>query len=195
MEVIGAYFPKGNCMGWDPVQIWGQVAADALIAIGYCVLPLVLLRTARARKSIYADPIMMRVYIAWAAVILFGFFERLVMIALNWVPIYGVHMGLKWGAAIVVFGGAVIIAVSLSKGLALREHVMSAVIQRRDELAGELEERNEALATATESTQQGIFELEALLQQGDEGVASVEQIMSGMRKVIAELRAHVRRVG
>ncbi|MFA9200355.1 MAG: sensor histidine kinase [Cypionkella sp.] len=107
--------PHGYCLLWDPTLVWTHVVADALIAIAYFSIPLVLWRLLRARRD---------VDFGWM-VGLFAVFilacgtTHLFNIYVLWVPAYGVEAAIKVVTAIASIGTAALLIPLLPKLIAL----------------------------------------------------------------------------
>lgn len=137
MAVSAELLPKAVCMGWDTPLIWLQAAADSMTMMAYLLLPLLLVHVLRTRPFIRTDPIMVRVYVAYAAFIFCGGVERGVNIAILWWPDYYVLQTIaKWATAAVTIVTGSLIASTLIPGLIQRE---MRITQAEDQIQALLE--------------------------------------------------------
>ncbi|WP_262965481.1 PAS domain-containing hybrid sensor histidine kinase/response regulator [Methylobacter psychrophilus] len=93
LNLTGAngWMPHGFCIQWTPSILWSYVVADALIALSYYAIPLVLAYVAWRRKDLQFR----RVYLMFCGFILACGTSHLLSIVLLWQPLYWLDAVLK----------------------------------------------------------------------------------------------------
>ncbi|MEY3288344.1 MAG: hypothetical protein RLZZ419_586 [Pseudomonadota bacterium] len=93
LNLTGAngWMPHGFCIQWTPSILWSYVVADALIALSYYAIPLVLAYVAWRRKDLQFR----RVYLMFCAFILACGTSHLLSIVLLWQPLYWLDAVIK----------------------------------------------------------------------------------------------------
>lgn len=154
----GSYAPHGYCLLWQPGLIWTHVVADALIALAYFSIPIVLVALVRRRADVGFG------WIFW----LFALFiaacglTHIMSIWTLWHASYGLQAIVKVIAAVASVATAIVLLPLLPKALALPSP--RALQDANAELAATIAERDSALARMRdEMAQRGLAEA-ALLQ-------------------------------
>ena len=127
--------PHGYCLLWDPRLVWTHVVADAVIALAYFSIPVVLWRLLRARPDVDFGWIMglFAVFIlACGTTHLFGIYTL-------WVPAYGVEAAIKVATAIASIGTAIVLIPLLPRLVALPSPAQLRAVNEK--LLAESEER------------------------------------------------------
>ncbi len=107
--------PHGYCLLWDPRLVWTHVIADAVIALAYFSIPLVLWRLLRARRDIDFGWMVA----LFATFILACGTTHLISIYVLWVPAYGLEAAVKVVTALASIATAALLVPLLPKLIAL----------------------------------------------------------------------------
>ncbi|AGH48272.1 integral membrane sensor hybrid histidine kinase [Sphingomonas sp. MM-1] len=154
----GSYAPHGYCLLWQPELIWTHVIADALIALAYFSIPLVLISFVRRRNDIVFG----KVFWLFALFITACGLTHVMAIWTLWDSVYGLEAIVK----VVTAGASVATAATLwpllPKALALPSP--AALRAANAELAATISERDAALARMREEMAQREQAEAALLQ-------------------------------
>lgn len=145
MSLLPEMLPKAVCLGGDTPLIWLQEGADLVTMAAYFFLPFVLVRAIRTRTSIRTDPLMVRIYIAWAIFIFCGGLERAVNATIMWWPYYYAQAITKWTTAGVSIAAVSIIAKNLIPGLIYREDRMATSEKKIQDLMDDMHDSLESL--------------------------------------------------
>jgi signal transduction histidine kinase/CheY-like chemotaxis protein len=146
------YAPHGYCLLWQPELIWTHVISDAVTALAYFTIPVVLIVLVRKRGDIAFGWI----FFCFAAFILACGATHVLSIITLWLPIYGVQALVKLFTALVSVATALVVWPLMPKLLAipsptqlrLANEALAARIVERDEailqLQAEIAERQRA---------------------------------------------------
>ena len=192
MESGGVYLPKGACLAWDQVQLYLQSGADLLIAATCFFLAFVLIRTYRARPSLHGDSLLRIVYYSHITFHFAIATERLVNISVLWFPIYSYQLISKWTIVTVLMIAAFFIHSTLGKSIARREEEMRAIVANKEEYLRQLTANKKSFQDNQEAIHQDISDLEDLLKRQHETPdrITIDELIRGVREVIADLRSH-----
>src|SRR6478672_10759515 len=119
--------PHGYCLLWDPSLIWTHVASDAVIALAYFSIPLVLWRLLKARPDIEFGWILG----LFATFILACGTTHLLSIYVLWVPTYGVEAVVKMITALASIGTAALLIPLLPKLVAIPSPAQLRAVNER----------------------------------------------------------------
>jgi signal transduction histidine kinase len=107
--------PHGYCLLWDPWLVGAHVASDAVIALAYFFIPLVLLRLLKARQDIEFGWMVA----LFATFILACGSTHLLSIYVLWVPAYGLEAAVKVLTALASIATAALLVPLLPRLIAL----------------------------------------------------------------------------
>ena len=170
--------PHGFCLLWRPELIWLHVISDAIIALSYYSIPLVLIYFVMQRTDIVFR------WIFW----LFGAFilacgtTHVLEILTLWYPVYGIEGAIKFATAAISIVTAAVLWPLLPRALALPSPAMLGTANA--ELSAQIDERNRALATLRESEER-YRTLTVTLQQEAEERRKVEEALRQSQKMEA----------
>ena len=167
------FMPHGYCLLWDPVLFWAHAGSDALIALSYFSIPLVLLVFAWRRRDFEFRWVL---YLFGAFIVCCGL-THLFGIWTLWVGSYGVEAVVKIVTALVSVATALVLWPLIPRVLAMPG-------------TRELERRNEALANEVLRHQRTQSELAVLNRELEDRVAARtadlaaknEELASAMRR-------------
>jgi signal transduction histidine kinase/ActR/RegA family two-component response regulator len=154
--------PHGFCLLWRPELIWLHVTSDAIIALSYYSIPLALTYFVLKRRDLVFG------WMFW----LFGAFilacgtAHVFEILTLWYPLYGVEGAIKFVTALASITTAAILWPLLPRALALPSPAM--LTRANEELSAQIDERNKALATLSESEERYRVLYETLQQETEE---------------------------
>ncbi|MDX3883457.1 MAG: ATP-binding protein [Sphingomonas sp.] len=154
----GSYAPHGYCLLWQPELIWTHVIADALIALAYFSIPLVLISFVRRRNDIVFG----KVFWLFALFITACGLTHVMAIWTLWDSVYGLEAIVKAVTAGASVATAATLWPLLPKALALPSP--AALRAANAELAATISERDAALARMREEMAQREQAEAALLQ-------------------------------
>lgn len=154
----GSYAPHGYCLLWQPELIWTHVVADALIALAYFSIPVVLIALIRRR----ADFDFGWVFWLFALFITACGFTHLMSIWTLWHSSYGMEAIVKVVTAAASVATAIALWPLLPKALALPSP--RVLRSANAELAATISERDSALARMRDEMAQRELAEAALLQ-------------------------------
>jgi signal transduction histidine kinase/ActR/RegA family two-component response regulator len=137
--------PHGICLLWRPELITLHVTSDAIIALSYYSIPLALTYFVLKRR----DVVFGWLFWMFGAFILACGTTHVFGILTLWYPVYGIEGMVKFVTAVVSFFTAVVLWPLLPRALALPSPAM--LTRANEELSAEIDERNKALATLSES--------------------------------------------
>ncbi len=133
--------PHGYCLLWDPRLIWTHVAADAVIALAYFSIPLVLWRLLQARRDIEFGWMVA----LFATFILACGTTHLLSIYVLWVPAYGVEAAVKVVTALASIATALLMLPLLPKLIALPSPSQLRAVNERLVVEAQERERTEEM--------------------------------------------------
>jgi two-component sensor histidine kinase len=178
----GPFIPHGHCYLWVPALVWLHVGTDALIALAYYVMPVVLVYFVRQRPDL---PFHWMFLLFGAFIIACG--TTHVMSVWNlWYPTYWLSGGVKAGTAAVSLATAGLLVPLVPKALALPGPAQLAALngQLREQIR-EREQAEVALRRANEALEQRVRERTAALQGAN---AALRTEVLERRKAEAALR-------
>jgi signal transduction histidine kinase len=97
--------PHGFCLLWEPGLVWTQVAADAVIALAYYSIPVVLWLFLKRRPDLEFGWVL----VLFAVFILACGTTHLISILVLWVPAYGIEAFVK----AITAGASIVTAIAL----------------------------------------------------------------------------------
>src|SRR5882724_4645918 len=169
----GPFIPHGHCYLWLPALVWLHVGTDALIAMAYYVMPLLLISFVRKR----ADLPFNWMFLMFGAFIIACGTTHVMSVWTLWYPTYWLAGGIKAGTAAVSLATASLLVPLVPKALALpspaqlealngqlreqireREHAEVALRQANGELEKRVQERTTALREANEVLRTEVIE-------------------------------------
>src|SRR6476469_3211937 len=130
------YAPHGYCLLWEPSLVWTHVVSDALIALAYFSIPLVLLVFVRRRRDFAFGG----VFGLFATFILSCGLTHLMGIWNLWHGDYGLEALIKALTALASVPTALVLWILLPKALALPSPAM--LHEKNDALGAALAERD-----------------------------------------------------
>jgi len=154
----GSYAPHGYCLLWQPELVWTHVVADALIALAYFSIPIVLVALVRRRADIDFG----WVFWLFALFIMACGLTHVMSIWTLWHGNYGVEAVVKVITAIASVATAIMLWPLLPKALALPSP--RSLRAANAELAAMISERDSALAKMRDEMAQRERAETALLQ-------------------------------
>ncbi len=173
--------PHGHCFLWQPSILWLHVISDAVIALAYYSIPLVLLYFVRNRKDL---PFKNLFYLFGSFILLCGT-SHIMGILVIWQPDYALEGLVKAATAIVSIVTAFIAMGLIPQALALRSPQELALLNI--ELAGayadvehKVEERTAELSRANDRLRESQFQLQAALTSAEEANVAKSEFMANM---------------
>jgi two-component sensor histidine kinase len=134
------FMPHGHCYLWQSPLIWLHLGTDTLIALGYNVLPVLLVYVVRKRHDLPFN----WMFLMFGAFIVACGTTHAVSVLTLWVPAYWLTGVVKAWTAGVLLATAALLAPLVPKALALPSPTQLATLNR--ELAAEIQERRHAEA-------------------------------------------------
>lgn len=171
---LGQFMPHGHCYFWTPGILWSQVIADAVIALSYYSIPLVLLVFVTRRKDLN---------FRWVFILFLVFIcacgtTHLMSIITTWLPYYRLESLVKVVTAAASVVTAAILWPLLPKVLALPSP------QQLEALNSSLESKVNERTQALNQRSQELGELNAELRQfNDLAIGREERIIALKREV------------
>jgi signal transduction histidine kinase len=158
----GSLLPHGDCIAWDPALLWSSVTGDALIALAYFSIPVVLISLLRRRPDIGA-----RGMTALFAVFIFlGGLTHLLTIWTVWAPEYWLQAIVKLLAGVVSLTTAVLLWPLIPKVLRIPSvNQLQAAIARLETQAVERRRAEARLARMNAELERRIQERTAELER------------------------------
>ncbi|WP_213980847.1 response regulator [Sphingomonas sp. dw_22] len=167
----GSYAPHGYCLLWQPGLVWTHVIADAVIALAYFSIPIVLVTLIRRRELAFGW-----VFWCFAIFILACGCTHLMAIWTLWQPVYGLEAAVKVVTAVASIATAAVLWPLLPKAIALPSpHKLAAA---NAELAAIVAERDAVLKELREQIAQR-EDIEAALLQSQK-LEAVGQLTGGI---------------
>lgn len=192
-----SFMPHGYCLLWRPDLVAMHGVADALIALSYFSIPIVIHQFLRRRPDLQFG------WLAWLFVTFISAcgMTHLVGLASIWQPIYGLEGLVKLMTASVSVATAILMWQLLPKALLVpspeevrraNEHLEAEVLRRQqveDELREthlelerrvslrtlQLHEANEKLETINEDYERALLRLQAILDEAFDGHVTTDQ--------------------
>lgn len=187
-EAMTQFMPHGMCYLWQPPLVVAQVVTNALIALAYFSIPLLLLYFIGRRPDI-PNPLLFTLF---AIFILACGTTHLLDIVTIWHPIYWVDAVVRGVTALASVGTAVVMAPLMPRLLrsGTVEHYLEAMSK------AVLEDKNAALEAANERLAKANDDLQAqvrLMDRSAESLAAREQRIRELREEVERLRAELAR--
>ncbi len=187
-EAMTQFMPHGMCYLWQPPLVVAQVVTNALIALAYFSIPLLLLYFIGRRPDI-PNPLLFTLF---AIFILACGTTHLLDIVTIWHPIYWVDAVVRAVTALASVGTAVVMAPLMPRLLrsGTVEHYLEAMSK------AVLEDKNAALEAANERLAKANDDLQAqvrLMDRSAESLAAREQRIRELREEVERLRAELAR--
>lgn len=167
------FIPHGHCYLWKPDLVWLHVVSDALIALAYFSIPVLLIYLIRKRNDLPFHSI----FWLFGAFIVFCGTTHVMEIVTLWYPVYWVSGVIKVFTAGVSIFTALELAPLIPKILSLPSPAQLEAANQ--ELKQQIQERERAEAALQKLNQ----ELEARVQAR---TAELEQSNQALRKEVAE---------
>jgi PAS domain S-box-containing protein len=217
--VSNGFMPHGHCYLWIPALVWLHLVADALIAVAYYVLPVLLMYFVHKRRDL---PFTWMFFMFGAFIVACG--TTHVMGVWNlWVPTYWLSGGIKAATAIISLTTAVLLIPLVPRALALpspteleavnhqlhsqileRQRAEAALHRAYDEIERQVEERTTALehanaALAAESSdrkrdQDALYAAHELLGGTFASLSDVVLVLDAQTQTILTCNAAVERI-
>jgi len=185
------FLPHGHCYLWIPELVWLHVISDALIALAYYVLPVLLVYFVRKRRDLP---------FTWMF-LMFGTFivacgSTHVMGVWNlWLPAYWLSGGVKAATAMVSLATAVLLIPLVPRALALPSPAELAAVNRA--LQTQILERQRAeadLRRAHDELERRVEQRTAALEQANaalaEEIADRQAAAEALERAVAEALRH-----
>lgn len=106
------FMPHGHCYLWRPEILWTHIVSDAVIALAYYAIPLILALFLIRRQKLIPYPEIIALFVAF--IFLCGT-THLVAIIVTWHPFYEFQGWLKAATALVSMATAVVLIPKLPK--------------------------------------------------------------------------------
>ena len=169
----GPFIPHGHCYLWLPELVWLHLVTDALIALAYYVMPIILISFVRKRSDLPFN----WMFLMFGAFIIACGTTHVMNVWNVWYPTYWLSGGIKAGTAAVSLATASLLVPLVPKALALpspaqlealngqlreqireREQAEVALRQANDALEQRVQERTTALREANEALRTEVIE-------------------------------------
>jgi hypothetical protein len=111
----GPFIPHGHCYLWLPELVWLHLVTDALIALAYYVMPLILISFVRRRSDLPFN----WMFLMFGAFIIACGTTHVMNVWNVWYPTYWLSGGIKAGTAAVSLATASLLVPLVPKALAL----------------------------------------------------------------------------
>jgi two-component sensor histidine kinase len=206
----GPFIPHGHCYLWLPELVWLHVGTDALIALAYYVMPIILISFVRKRSDLPFH----WMFLMFGAFIIACGTTHMMSVWNLWYPTYWLSGGIKAGTAAVSLATASLLVPLVPKALTLpspaqlealngqlreqireREHAEVALRQANDELEKRVQERTTALSEANEALRTEVLERrkaeEALRHAHDELEMRIHERTAALTRANTDLHAEV----
>jgi two-component sensor histidine kinase len=206
----GPFIPHGHCYLWVPALVWLHLVTDALIALAYYVMPLILISFVRKRSDLPFN----WMFLMFGAFIIACGTTHVMNVWNVWYPTYWLSGGIKAGTAAVSLATASLLVPLVPKALALpspaqlealngqlreqireREHAEVALRQANDALEHRVQERTTALREANEALRTEVSERrkaeEALRHAHDALETRIRDRTAELTRANADLHAEV----
>jgi two-component sensor histidine kinase len=206
----GPFIPHGHCYLWVPELVWLHLVTDALIALAYYVMPIILISFVRKRSDLPFN----WMFLMFGAFIIACGTTHVMSVWNMWYPTYWLAGGVKTATAAVSLATASLLVPLVPKALALpspaqlealngqlrehireREHAEVALRQANDELEQHVQERTVALREANEALRTEVLERrkaeEALRHAHDELELRIRERTAELTRANVDLHAEV----
>jgi two-component sensor histidine kinase len=206
----GPFIPHGHCYLWWPELVWLHLVTDALIALAYYVMPIILISFVRKRSDLPFN----WMFLMFGAFIIACGTTHVMNVWNMWYPTYWLSGGIKAGTAAVSLVTAGLLVPLVPKALALpspaqlealngqlreqireREQAEVALRQANDELEHRVQERTAALREANEALRTEVLERrkaeEALQHAHDELEMRIHERTAELTRANTDLHAEV----
>jgi two-component sensor histidine kinase len=206
----GPFIPHGHCYLWLPELVWLHLVTDALIALAYYVMPIILISFVRKRSDLPFN----WMFLMFGAFIIACGTTHVMNVWNVWYPTYWLSGGIKAGTAAVSLATASLLVPLVPKALALpspaelevlngqlreqireREQAEVALRQANDELEKRVQERTAALSDANEALRTEVLERrkaeEALRHAHDELEMRIHDRTAELTRANTDLHAEV----
>ena len=130
--VASDFMPHGHCYFWRPDVLWLNVISDAVIALAYYSIPLVLIYFVIKRKDFPFH----WMFLMFGAFIFLCGTTHLISIVTTWMPVYRFEGVVKLVTAIVSITTAILLIPLMPRAVALpsSETVINELSVKRDQL-------------------------------------------------------------
>jgi two-component sensor histidine kinase len=206
----GPFIPHGHCYLWVPELVWLHLGTDALIALAYYVMPLILISFVRKRPDLPFN----WMFLMFGAFIIACGTTHVMSVWNVWYPTYWLSGGIKAGTAAVSLVTAGLLVPLVPKALALpspaqlealngqlreqireREQAEVALHQANDALEKRVQARTTALRDANEALRTEVLERrraeEALRRAHDELELRIRDRTAELTRANTDLHAEV----
>ena len=187
------FMPHGHCFFWKPDVLWLHVISDAIIALAYFSIPILLIYLVRKRK----DLTFKYMFLLFGLFIFFCGSTHVMDIYTLWTPIYRVEGLVKAGTAFVSLLTGIMLIPMIPVALRIPSPEMLRVAnfqlqQAKDELEDKVRERTAELSKYAEELKAEIARREIIQEQ-------LEQTNSELKEfayiVSHDLKSPIRAVG
>jgi len=151
--------PHGYCLVWNSALLWLHVFSDALIALAYYSIPLIMLYFIRKHKDFSFNNLLL----LFAAFIIACGTTHVLSIITIWMPLYWLEGLLKFVTGLISLSTAIVMIVVVPKALAeirrnqgLKTQLLNQATQMQQQLADQVAERTEELRKTTEQAQSAL---------------------------------------
>jgi PAS domain S-box-containing protein len=188
------FIPHGHCYLWNPGLVWLHILADALIAIAYYSIPVILLYFIRARKDIPFN----KLFILFSLFIVACGTTHLMEIWTLWHPVYWLSGLLKGLTALISIYTAIELVFVLPRLLSLpslettNQQLAAEIVERQQaeaelrqikaelevrvaERTAELETLNAQLYREQKALQESRTRFSGILEIADDAIISIDQ--------------------
>lgn len=187
-NVMAQFMPHGMCYLWQPSLVAAEVISNALIALAYFSIPLLLLYFIGRRPDI-PNPLLFTLF---ALFILACGTTHLMDIVTIWHPVYWVDAFVRLVTALASVGTAVVMAPLMPR--LLRSGTVENYLETMSKAV--LEDKNAALETANQRLAKLNEDLQSQVQLMDRSVATLaarEQRIKELREEVERLNAELSR--
>jgi signal transduction histidine kinase/ActR/RegA family two-component response regulator len=153
---ITSLMPHGYCLVWNSVLLWLHVFSDALIALAYYSIPLIMFYFIRKHKEFPFNNLLL----LFAAFIIACGTTHVLSIITIWMPLYWLEGLLKFVTGLISLFTAIAMIVVIPKVLAeigrnqhLKALLVSQANEMQEQLTKQVAERTEELQVSTEQAQ------------------------------------------
>src|SRR5262245_30609702 len=155
---VTGFMPHGHCYLWKPEILWLHVLSDALVALSYFAIPILLIYFVTKREN---TPFR-GVFWMFSAFIVACGLTHVISIVEIWTPVYRVSGLVKAGTGLISAATALAMVRLIPEALALRSPAELQAVNER--LVLEAEERA-AVQRELERTNRSLSELNARLEE------------------------------
>lgn len=173
MNHTTAFMPHGHCWAWTPGIFWLMVIGNALVALAYYSIPLVLFRLLRGRRDLPYP----HLFVLFGLFILFCGTGHIIDIVTIWQPLYWLDAFWDFGTGVISIATAIVLWPLLPK--LMKAGTIEEVLQR--ETIDKLEQQNRDLDEAN-----------ARMNQANQSLHGQMEAMREATRVLAEREARIR---